>query len=166
MNPDELLLRDIHLPDPVSWWPPASGWWILVGGLICIFTAGIWWWRRRIAIRNAPATIARVELDRLRATWSEHGDIQRLVSEVSTWLRRAGMSLSSRRQAASLTGDQWRQYLDEMAGEPIFDDANGRLITETPYQILEPGSDSVDGEHLLALCGRWLAAACRRTRPA
>jgi len=166
MNPNELLLREIHLPDPVSWWPPAIGWWLLIGGLICVIAAGIWWWRRRIAIRNAPATIARIELDRLRATWSEHGDTQRLVNEISTWLRRAGMSLSSRRRAASLTGDQWRQYLDEIAGEPIFNDADSRLITQAPYRVLEPGNDPVDGEHLLTLCGRWLAAAYRRTRPA
>ena len=31
MDSEELLaqLADIHLPEPVSYWPPAIGWWIL-----------------------------------------------------------------------------------------------------------------------------------------
>jgi len=166
MNPDELLLRDIHLPGPISWWPPAIGWWILVGAIAGMIALVIWWRRRRIAIRNAPATLARIELDRLQAAWSEHGDAHRLVNDVSTWLRRAGMSLSSRHRAASLTGDQWWQHLDDLAGESIFNDVTGRLLTEAPYQTPKPDSDSdsVNSEHLLTLCDRWLIATARKTR--
>ena len=107
MNPEELLLRDIHLPDPVSWWPPAIGWWLLIVGTLFIIVVIAIWRRRREAQRNAPATIARLELAHLRAGWSDHGDARRLVNELSTWLRRAGMSMSSREQAASLTGVDW-----------------------------------------------------------
>lgn len=162
MNNDELLLRDIHLPDPVSWWPPAIGWWILLGSILCLIAVGTWWRRRRTAMRNAPTTIARDELDKLQAAWSQHGDDQRLVKEVSTWLRRAGMSLSSRHQAAGITGEQWRRILDEIAGEAVFDAAEGRLITQAPYQAVPADNPALDGQHLLDLCDRWLNAASRR----
>ena len=30
--PDPLQdLRDVHMPDPISWWPPAFGWWMIMG---------------------------------------------------------------------------------------------------------------------------------------
>ena len=29
MNDAALPLRDLRLPEPVGWWPPAPGWWIL-----------------------------------------------------------------------------------------------------------------------------------------
>ena len=32
-------LADIHLPDPVSWWPLAPGWWMLLGLAVSIFIA-------------------------------------------------------------------------------------------------------------------------------
>jgi hypothetical protein len=33
MNPEELDLRDIQLPDAPGWWPPAPGWWLLLAVL-------------------------------------------------------------------------------------------------------------------------------------
>jgi len=160
MSPEDLLLRDIHLPDAVSWWPPAIGWWLLAGAILLSIGAIIVWRRHREAQRNAPTIIAGLELARLRADWVEHGDAQRFVNELSTWLRRAGMSISSRQQAASLTGADWSAFLDDIAGESVFGTASAQLIAEAPYRKLA----SPDGEKMLVLCERWLAASARAHR--
>lgn len=155
MNPEELLLRDIHLPDPVSWWPPAIGWWLLAMLIVFSIAAAFWWLHRRRVRRNAPATIARLELTRLSADWSEHRDAQLLVRQLSTWLRRTGMSMSSRQTAASLTGADWLELLNDMADEPVFGAAATQLVSEAPYRKLA----SPDGEAMLKLCERWLSSA-------
>lgn len=163
MNPDELLLRDIHLPDPLSWWPPAIGWWLVAGGLLALCLTSAWWWRRRAALRRAPATLARVDLAHVRAAWLEHGDATRLIGELSVWLRRAGMSLTTRAQAAGLTGDAWGRFLDDVAGESVFDPEPGAWWVETPYRMNTAAAVTApDAERILAACDRWLAAASRR----
>jgi len=162
MNPDDLPLRDIHLPAPVSWWPPAPGWWLLLMAAV-LLVAGLFWWRRRkLALARAPATLARIELDKVRTAWLAQGDSQRLLRDISIWLRRASMSLTARRQVASLTGMEWQQQLTAMAGEAVFNEAEGRLLTEVSYRAtLPPGAD-IDADHLLALCEHWLDKSVRR----
>ena len=56
MDPKALPLRDIHLPEPIGWWPPALGWWILA--LLVILTIGLCIWlirriTRKTAIKSA-----------------------------------------------------------------------------------------------------------------
>jgi hypothetical protein len=162
MNPDELPLRDIHLPDPLSWWQPAIGWWLLVGASILLIAGISWWLRRRAALRRAPATLARHELDRVRTEWLEHGDATHLVGDLSVWLRRTGMSFTRRAQAASLTGQAWRRFLDELAGETVFNDVSGALIISAPYRspVITPVEDR-DAKQLLDVCERWLHAAAK-----
>ena len=162
MNSNELPLRDIHLPPPVSWWPPAPGWWVLPLLAALLTIAGLWWWRRRMAQRFAPATLARAELAKLQSTWQTQHDPQQLLRDISIWLRRASMALASRRAVASLTGAAWQHQLAELAGEPVFSAAESRLITEVSYRERLPEGVVVDGEHLLALCERWLDATQRR----
>ena len=157
MNPEDLLLRDIHLPEPVTWWPPAIGWWLLLGAALVTTVAIVAWWRWRQARRNAPTAIARLELDRLRTAWAETEDTACLVKDLSNWLRRASMSMTSRHQAAGLTGADWLLFLDEVAGEPVFGASAGHLVAEVPYRDLP----NPDGEKMLALCERWLGAASR-----
>jgi hypothetical protein len=160
MNPDDLPLRDIHLPAPVSWWPPAPGWWLLLIGAVVLVAMLVWWQRRKRALARAPATLARIELDKLRAAWIAQGDPQRLLRDISIWLRRASMSLTTRREVASLTGSEWQQQLTDMAGESVFNEAEGRLLTEASYRGKLP--PDLDAGHLLTLCERWLDKSLRR----
>ena len=53
MDPN-LPLRDIHLPAPISWWPPAPGWWLLLFGIptLLILLAWLWRWVRRKTVRK------------------------------------------------------------------------------------------------------------------
>ncbi len=162
MNPGELPLRDIHLPAPVAWWPPAPGWWILLV-IACVLVVALFWWRRRkLAIARAPATLARAELHKVRAAWVAQGDPQQLLRDISIWLRRASMSLTARRDVAGLTGSAWQQQLADIAGETIFSESDGKLLTEASYRSHLPAGTDIDAEKLLALCERWIDAAAHR----
>jgi len=168
MNQPELLLRDIHLPEPVSWWPPAPGWWLLAIVLCSVIVLAEWWRRRALRLRNAPTALAQRELTSLQNAWVQHGDVQQLLRDLSVWLRRTSMSLTTRAQAASLTGQHWQQFLAELAGEELFSDADLQLLTAATYRPAPAASVSpaahADGDRLLTMCQRWLEAGSRRVK--
>jgi len=72
------------------------------------------------------------------------------------------MSLTARRDVAGLTGSEWQQQLTDMAGETVFSEAEGKLLTEASYRSSLPAGTDLDAGHLLALCERWLDATARR----
>ena len=34
MDPTQLPLRDLHLPETIGWWPLAPGWWFAIAALV------------------------------------------------------------------------------------------------------------------------------------
>ncbi len=130
MNPQQPLpLRDIHLPDPVSWWPPAIGWWILLALLILLAVL-------------LPALIRRLRKKSLKKFIVQEFDAivdahqnnpTALLQATSAFLRQLLMTYRGRKNIAGLTGDQWLGELQNISPEklpqPII-----FLLKDGPYQ--------------------------------
>jgi MYXO-CTERM domain-containing protein len=112
MNPqaqDALAnLRDIHLPAPVSFWPPAPGWWMVAGAALAL-VAGIWLWRRRR--RTSLRRAVERELLALELAFLDGGDQADLAVGLSGVLRRVALVRFDRGAVASLHGDEWIAFL-------------------------------------------------------
>ena len=168
MNPsvDPLPLRDIHLPETVSWWPPGPGWWLLA--LLLILLLAMPWlirrllpwlrkkWRRRPLRKQALG-----EWQRIRQAYAEHGDRQRLAQDISILLRRSAISSVPRQQVASLTGDAWIEQLDRLSDGGGFSDSLGQQLLTAPYRK----HADIDADALLERSRQWLQGLAGRAQP-
>lgn len=141
MDPEQIPLRDLHLPEAIGWWPLAPGWWILialaVSGLLYLLYRG--WCRWRF---NLPRRIALRELKKLRSEYRHGADTISLSKQLSQLLRRAMLAYASRDEVAGLTGQSWLEWLDRgLEGQP-FTAGPGRRIGSLPYLR----ADSKDAE--------------------
>ncbi|GAB6048729.1 hypothetical protein JCM19379_25610 [Methyloparacoccus murrellii] len=154
-NIEQLPLRDIHLPEPIGWWPPAPGWWGLAVLVLALMAGLALWWRRRRRrpgpVQIALANIARLEAD---ATLSPVQKAQAL----SILMRRVALSLYPRETVAGLSGEDWLRWLDEVGPRPLFSEGHGRGLVSMPYAP-DPAGQL---EALLAHCRTWLTALAER----
>jgi hypothetical protein len=161
---EQLPLRDLHLPDPISWWPPAIGWWLVAGMIILLAIVGwlvAWFLRKRRMRRNAIAEVRRVA-----ALYQESGDPLEYVRRLSVVLRRIAISFHPREEVAGLSGEAWLDFLDRgvqgTRQHGGFSDGPGRTLIEAPYN---PHCE-VDVSRLDALCREWVNQVTQRRRDA
>ncbi|MCP3870155.1 MAG: DUF4381 domain-containing protein [Gammaproteobacteria bacterium] len=151
-NGEQLALRDLHLPDPITWWPPAPGWWWL--GLIlaiCILCIAIVY-RQRDRRRTRKA-LQHAVLE-LSEHYQRNPDPKVLVESLSVLIRRASLTYFPREQVAALTGESWLTFLDQGASGNEFSQGVGRALIEAPYRP----TCQIDGDALITLTRQWLKA--------
>jgi hypothetical protein len=153
MNPpgDTLPLRDIHLPEPVSWWPPAPGWWLLLALLLILIVAfgfAIHYYKAGALQRSAKRSLREIE-----SAFQQDRDQQVLVQNLSVLLRRLCLSRFPREEVAGLTGNDWLARLDRTLPGNEFQQGAGRILIEAPYST----QSQIDAQALLELCKRWVA---------
>jgi hypothetical protein len=157
----ELPLRDIHLPDAISWWPLAPGWWILLACLLVLIiamTLGRRYYRKRRLNRLLNHEI-HDELKTIKAAYEHQHNKIILARQLSELLRRASVSIYAADKPAGLTGDQWLGFLQKTCqqcdAEINFDHDTARVLIEAPYLATDSSID-YDADALLALCETWL----------
>jgi hypothetical protein len=143
-------LKDIHLPDPVSWWPPAPGWWLLA----IISIAAVWAISHFIISyinRNLYRKEARQELKRLKDI--RLGQSSRdIVEQLARLLRRVAIQTCGREAVAPLVGEAWLHFLDSKGETDQFTDGPGKVLGEGHYQP----TVEVDLDQLFPLVEKWI----------
>lgn len=145
MNPEEIPLRDLHLPDAVGWWPLAPGWWLLLALLatgLGLLLARAWkHWRGGAARR-----LSLKQLARLQQAYEAKPDAVALSVGLSALLRRSMLAYAPRQEVAGLTGRKWLEWLDRGLEEKPFSEGPGQVLEELPYRRTTMRQDcDVDG---------------------
>lgn len=175
MNQQTLNLRDIHLPEPISWWPIAPGWWLVAGGLLIIFTL-VFLGRKIYRSRQLKRDI-NTELENIKQQFQKTQNESQLAKALSVLLRRANITYYSLNNfngedVAGLTGDNWLAWLDKTHTKPDsavssknikFQSDIGRILTTAPYMADKSKLD-YDAAGLIQLCESWLLSPHTKTR--
>lgn len=160
MNPEAQLspeiaaklaeLKDIHLPEAVSWWPLAPGWWVLIGlvaaAIVALIVAA---YLRRRTVRYR----ALKELESLRRRSDVPVGPAALAIEIL--LKRVVLQRAHLSPHASAHGAEWVDILSAEPGGMPKDIA--RYIAEAPYAALAANeNDAPDRDALFSSARRWI----------
>jgi hypothetical protein len=149
-----LQLRDIHLPDSVSWWPPAPGYWLILI-IIALLLLGVWLflrWRRQQKLKR----VIQDEFRRIERDFQQSNDALQLTRELSVLLRRVSLACFPNTGCESMVGEHWLSFLDQQLQDSYeFVGGVGQILVTAPYSK----QVDVNAQGLLALCQRWIGQA-------
>lgn len=143
-------LKDIHLPEPISWYPLAIGWWIVIALAVIAVILGVWWLlsKRQRLQKNILA-----ELQQLPTDAPLH-----FVSELSALLRRISIYCQGQ-SVQTLSGQAWADFLS--AGQHGMPQHVANALANAPYHGTLP--DDVTLSALRQAAETWILHAMKRT---
>ena len=136
MDPSQIPIRDLHLPEAIGWWPLAPGWWIVIG----LLAIGALFLLRRALIAHRRSFARRYALIMLKQhcdAYARHGSAVELGAQLSELIRRTMLAYAPRAEVAGLTGEAWLAWLDADLDRSHFVSGDGRPLIDWPYR--DPG---------------------------
>jgi hypothetical protein len=144
-------LRDIHLPPPISIWPPAAGWWALAGCIVLAAAAIAWGVRRR---RASLRRLALRELSALEGRFRAQADSVELAVSLTTLLRRVALARRISAEAAVLHGEPWIALLTNGSRRRACSPQIARDLIQSAYR--GKPADGGDPRDWIAFADAWI----------
>jgi hypothetical protein len=156
-NPQSLeQLKDIHLPNPIGWWPIAWGWYLLgllIITLLATLSYCIWKYYKRTGAKREALTL----LKQYFQTYKAERNCQSSSAQVSELMRRVALAYFPREEVASLQGEAWIAFLNNHSKTVNFAPIK-ELILELPYRtkVLASNTPNPDLTPLFTCAKAWI----------
>lgn len=158
-------LNAIVLPAPVDWWPLAYGWYVVFGiVLIAIGWFGYRWVQHWISNRYRRAALQELQL--LAEDIQSEVKRDACLRQIPILLKRTALSAYPREQVASLSGQDWFDFLNSNARKPSFTASTLNTLDKISYSSGELGE--IDTQAITALLNasrQWLNHHQSKYRP-
>ena len=130
MDPTTLPLRDIHLPEAISWWPPATGWVGLAILMVVSIAIAIFLYRRRTKTRGQRAALN--ELDTILAVLHTDDDGHACAQALSRLARRVALLYGGPEISAAMDED-WLDAIRKLGGSAPLTPPVAEVLLMAPY---------------------------------
>ena len=152
-------LKDIHLPEAISVWPPALGWWLVCALLLLTLALGLYYglksYRKQAYRRAALKALVQLEQGYMQPGYSLLKD-RSLESSLVHLLKRTALSAYPRSDVARLIGDEWLCFMDDKAGMNVFNTELGRRLQDNRFAPQPEMLDTVTANQLLQITKEWI----------
>jgi len=137
-------LKELPLPDPVSWVPQTIGWLFLA--IAALAGVGYFVWRRwQIWQANQYRRDGLARLKQMNP---------KQLHDLPEILRVAALAAGPRNKVASLRGPDWINWLNDRVDQPLFDDADSIILDTLAYAKTDISPDQA--RRLLDASENWL----------
>lgn len=125
-------LRDVHLPEAVSAWPPAPGWWVVAALLITALGAlALLAWRRHQQRGYLRDALVQIQALPLHKSLSPAEQLRR----ANDILKRCAITAYPQCDVAPLSGESWLAFLNQYSDSPLFEDSDYWLSAWYKHEV-------------------------------